>query len=897
MNRQATVLLTGSGLRVGLVALLLAAALTAAGAAMLALLLPAEDIPEAESPAPEPLPEQAIRAGMLAPLLRAEEPPEVELPAPEPPRDQVVRIDRYGDPLPDGAIVRLGTSRLRHGKYASLSFAADGKTLLSASEYDLAVRVWDPDTGRQLRRVNLQTGRRAGLPDFDCFGILFSQDGKSVLGWSRKSSMRLWDTATGNERCRIAVPSSHSVHRVALSPDGKTVAGRVSDSPKEKVLLWDGTTGKVYPHALPQGYCPEDLAFSPDGKTLATTFSGGFQLWDVATGKTLWQTECNAETVAFSPDGKTLAVGRAESVTLWDVAARKELVTLQMPGSYRPAPTFLPGGTVLAVGGRLWDVAAGKELRELPGISISHVCFAPDGKTLAVSSKSVISLWDVATGQRRGQADGHEGDGHQGEVGSVELLPDGWTLASVSWSDGTARLWNLADGKQLRQLEGQVDSRLAVVAACPDGRTMISNAGGDTLRLLDAFTGKELRRFVVPTAAGDEEGQRPLIHSFRRSTDGTRLAAVSDARDGCGGPFQVTAWDVATGGLLVSRRWPGNLQFPPRLAPDARSVAVWGERDVGVEDVITGEELVTFAGTRYDCPTFSPDGRVLAAVVYTPGTPPSAAFGGPRGEMRCVDLWEVASGKRLLRIKTGPAGFLTFSPDGRVLATASQETISLWDVATGKELFRRPAHEPFHVRGTHGPAFVSSLAFAPDGRTLATGLIDSTVLVWDLAPDTWKPGAAARDLSPDDLADLWSDLASEDAGRAHRAMGVLAAAPAQTVPFLAEQLRPAAVDGGRVRRWIADLDSDEFAVRDAASKALAAQGERLEPLLRRALETKPPLEVRRRLEDLLEEARQAARRVSRTPEVLRYRRVIRTLEWCSTKEAVELLRTLAGGEP
>jgi hypothetical protein len=335
------------------------------------------------------------------------------------------------------------------------------------------------------------------------------------------------------------------------------------------------------------------------------------------------------------------------------------------------------------------------------------------------------------------------------------------------------------------------------------------------------------------------------------------------------------------------------LQFPPRLAPDARSVAVWGERDVGVEDVTTGEELVTFAGTFHECPTFSPDGRVLAAVVYTPGTPPSAVFGGGRGEMRCVDLWEVASGKRLLRIETGPAGFLAFSPDGRVLATASEDAICLWDVSTGKKLFRRPAHERFRVRGTHGRAFVSSLAFAQDGRSVATGLIDSTILVWDLAAHTWKPGAPARHLSPDDLAGLWSDLASEDAGKAYRAMGVLAAAAAQAVPFLAERLRPAVVDAVRVRRWIADLDSDEFAVRQAAARELAAQGERIDPLLRQALNAKPPLEVRRRLEEAL----QASRRVVHTTAALRYLRAIRTLEWCSTKDAAELLRTLAGGEP
>jgi WD40 repeat protein len=861
MNRQTNVILAGSRLRVGLI-LLLAAALTAG-------------------------------TGLLAPHPRAEEPLAAGPTAPESPREQAVRTDRYGDPLPDGAITRLGTSRLRHGKGPGLYFAAEGKALLSASGDDLTLRVWDPDTGRQLSQVRLQSGRQEGFPD--CYSLQFSQDGKSVLGWSN-DSWRLWDAATGNERCRMTVPAYGGI-QVALSPDGKTVASTFYErlALEWKVHLWDATTGKEYPHSLPFA---EHLAFSPDGKTLATTVHReGFRLSDVATGKELCLIRGNASSPTFSPDGKTLAVGGTEgAVVLWDVAARKELATLRKPASRIFPLTFSPDGTVLAVedwgagaGVGLWDVAGRKELRKLPCGPIHHVCFAPDGKTLAVSrvaldydsELSVISLWDVATGRRLGQ-----GDGHEGEVVGVEFLPDGRTLVSLSKADGTVRLWDLTSSKQLRQLEKKVDNEFAAVAAGPDGRTVLSDTIRDTLRLLDAVTGKELRRFVVPTAATDRG--TPSIHSFRLTTDRTRLAAVSQAVEGCGGTFQAAAWDIATGKLLANRRWPDPSPFPPCLAPDARRVAVWGVRDVRVEDIITGEELVTFAGTRYNCPTFSPDGRVLV----------TAVFGGKREEMRWVDLWELASGKRLLRIETGPAAFLTFSPDGRVLATASQEALCLWDVATGRELFRRPAHERFRGTGPHGAAFVSSLAFAPDGRTLATGLIDSTVLVWDLAPDTWNPGPAARDLSPDDLAGLWSELAGEDAGKAHRAMGVLAAAPAQAVPFLKKHLCPAVVpDVGCVRRWIADLDSDEFAVRDAASKALAARAEQIEPLLRQALDAKPTPEARKRLEDLLAEARQAARRVVLSPEALRTLRAIQTLEWCSTKGAVELLQALAAGEP
>jgi hypothetical protein len=201
-------------------------------------------------------------------------------------------------------------------------------------------------------------------------------------------------------------------------------------------------------------------------------------------------------------------------------------------------------------------------------------------------------------------------------------------------------------------------------------------------------------------------------------------------------------------------------------------------------------------------------------------------------------------------------------------------------MATGKEIFHRPRHGG--LPGAPAQAAVTSVALLPDGRRLATGLGDGTVLVWDLAPQA----AAAKELQA-----LWADLAGDDARKAYRAVHGLVAAPAQAVAYLKNHLQPVSeVEPQRVERLLADLDSDKFAVREAASKELAALGERVEPVLRRALKGSPPVEVRRRVEALLDALTGLPPR-----DTLRAVRAIGVLERVGTPEARQVLRTLAGG--
>src|SRR5262249_27010010 len=144
------------------------------------------------------------------------------------------------------------------------------------------------------------------------------------------------------------------------------------------------------------------------------------------------------------------------------------------------------------------------------------------------------------------------------------------------------------------------------------------------------------------------------------------------------------------------------------------------------------------------------------------------------------------------------------------------------------------------------------------------------------------------------LAKGWADLTGADAPRAFRARGALAFSPEETVSFLKERLHPAQpTDAERSRHLLADLASDQFAVREKAQKALEELGDLAEPALQQTLASKPTLEVRRRVQAVLERLRGPVTR----PEMLRSLRAVAVLEDIGTPPARQILKELARGTP
>jgi hypothetical protein len=233
-------------------------------------------------------------------------------------------------------------------------------------------------------------------------------------------------------------------------------------------------------------------------------------------------------------------------------------------------------------------------------------------------------------------------------------------------------------------------------------------------------------------------------------------------------------------------------------------------------------------------------------------------------------------------------GAIAISPDGKLVAsagegkTAADNAVRIWEAATGRLIRSFEGHH----------SWVCGTAFSPDGLSVASGAFDSTILLWDItgrrAGGRWE----AKPLTPRELDACWTALAGEDAAKAYDAVWALAAAPGQAASFLGKHLVPAPLpDAKAVARWIADLDSEDFSVRQNATAELRDLGDAIVPTLRAPLQGRPTLETRRRVQQLLDLS------VGWTPERLRDHRALQALEHIGTRSAREVLQRLAEGAP
>jgi hypothetical protein len=142
------------------------------------------------------------------------------------------------------------------------------------------------------------------------------------------------------------------------------------------------------------------------------------------------------------------------------------------------------------------------------------------------------------------------------------------------------------------------------------------------------------------------------------------------------------------------------------------------------------------------------------------------------------------------------------------------------------------------------------------------------------------------------LETLWTDLAGGDGIKAFTAINRLSAAPAPTLDWLREQLKPAAgVEEKRLTALIASLSDEKFAVREKATAELEKLGDLAEPALRKVMENQPNLDLAKRIQRILDPGRELA------PDMARAVRAVEVLELLRTTEARQLLQILADGAP
>jgi WD40 repeat protein len=794
--------------------------------------------------------------------------------------------DLHGDPLPPGAVARLGTARFRPGRGTwALAYSGDGKLLASAHD---------------------------------------------------DNHIELWEAATGKHLGRLAAPGGARLTRLACSPDGKYLA---AGDKAHGIWLWDLGTRKAPQLLKGHAATPCDLAFAPDSKTLASiAHKQGYQdqadfvvrLWDVAGGQAPREMVGHTDypsAVAFLQDGKQLvSTGVDGTMRVWDTATGKELRQVKFKSTWPSVVRPGPGGhTVLLWTGwgytakvELWDASDFKSLRPLtePGEGVLAICAAaPDGRHLAVVRESGLRIVEAATGKTLSAF-----ASRPGQFAPVAFAPDGKRVAAATidglWTSdfrasGLIHVWDVATGKEAA-VPASHRSIVGFVRFLPDGKTVLTVGHDDVASLWHSATGKLLHHFTI--------GDNPFGCDL--SPDGATLAAPGNDIG------SVTLWDVAKGQQrttwsIKNGFWIAHLTF----SPDGKMLAVSMHRPLRVDlesegdvhivclvDTATGKSLGKLDVSTHAC--FSPDGRLLIVdgfdgvhvrhlatwkeLQHWPGAqralfvlPDNKTVGLTTGEREYgvqatgIALWNVQTGKETPCLPDGPGTlFMAISPDGDRVVLGPRwghrsDVLHLRHLTSGWLLARLAGH-----RGD-----VLAAAFSPDGRLLATAGADCTTLIWDVATLIRLQREHQVPLAAAEIEALWTGLGDASPAKLLAMLDRLGEDRAAAVAFLGKRLGP--VSDTDVERYVADLGSEVFAKRDKAMHELGRMEWAAAKPLQRVLAGKPSLELRQRVEKLLKALEEPAV----APWHRAAWRAVAVLEQMDTPEARQLLGKLAAGAP
>ncbi len=768
---------------------------------------------------------------------------------PLPPAKDMPAVQPGG--LPEGAVARLGETRLRHAEPPTcVAFSPDSKTFVTGGQ-DGSVRVWSVATGEL---VNITQKPAMGVAV-----LRFTHGGtKLAVHHGTESVIRFLDPKTLRE---VGSTPFINKHRFGFSTDGK-------------MLLTNDAIGNAVVTEVESDLPKLELA--------------------------------GADRFDFRPDGKAVAVGDKGTVTVHLVTGGKPTFALKELGTVHGL-AYSADGKRLAVGARspegndtvrVYEDKNEKPVAEIAGMNLPRMWI--DSDTIAVGNGTDVGVYDLKKKDWVGRV--------RGARGEFAVSPDGTKLVATGTGGLRVRLWDFASGKQMHaENDSFPDPSLMVGSA--DGKSLFLLAtdtavlwpiGAESAKTVGTLPGLAVSaavgngKLVVATAEAvivyaDFDPRKPLparpTSTFAKS-DGAKVVAVSP--DG-----KRVAWAIEGGKVTVADAADKKpraelpittttvmaIAFNPTgdgLAVIGRDtfLRLWGLNDKDAEVKELWKARVG-RGQRAAI-AFSPDGKYVVSA-----------------SLAQVPVFNTADGTEVFKVDRysddGYAQHAIFSPDSRLLIFGSSGTsgrVEVWEMAT-RGLVRK---------FTTGYGGISRLCIFPDGKRLASAGAEEAVTVWDLTSRSEKSVPKA-----DELLIAWTGLESREASVGYPAIKLLASAGDRGTDTISRGTKEVLVTHRKIKEWVEDLSSETFTIREVASKELLSLGIRAMPAVAAATRSEDP-EVRDRALAVLRkmEAKGLATPAhGLTGDTLRLVRAVQALEEIGTARAKSLLGEIAtaGGAP
>lgn len=531
---------------------------------------------------------------------------------------------------------------------------------------------WNVYSWYNLLRTSFEMGK--SLIPFEqetsyAFAVAFSPDGAKLTVGATTPGMEflyIWEVPDGKRIYLQEHLEGLGRHTVTFAAnDGSLLAMGQRYGRVEIMQLPDQTVSHTFHYPTADNYLAA-VAFSPEANLLATETclhatkraqcnKTNILLWRVETQQlhqVLSRYQASVTRLLFSPDGmRVLAVGNDQSLTVWDVdtgeclkilavhSCRARELTLSPQGDFLATHNFTSWGSIEP---EIWRIEDGMRLYTLdfPGSAgTASLAFSPDDHLLVSGDRhGVVRLWQTDTGQLLRTLNTYEDEDAQ-----TFLSPDNEIVASFCAGCSTIRLWHIADGQLLHELEHP--GRVWRMVFSPDSSMIVSYTLDDhSVRVWDVVSGKHLHTF-------HSDGNYLVF-----SVDSTKLYSH--------GRGTLRVWRVNDGEILY--HFPANVRNNVLLSPDGTLLTLSDYSSVRLYHDEDGVLLRTIPQADNRGVLYSPDGKLLFIRAFTR-----------------LEFWDVDGGQLIGKLNYDKRiGDFALTPDGAMLITSSNEdgTIRLWGI-------------------------------------------------------------------------------------------------------------------------------------------------------------------------------------------------------------------------